>query len=233
MKRQSLFIICLLAIFLAVGCAKNVKEEKTAEQLADEGMQAFETRHFHQSIEAFKKLRDWYPFSKHALLADLKIADCYFEMKNYEEAVIAYEEFERMHPRNEAIPFVIYRIGLCHYNRLDTIDRDQAPARQALDAFYRLSRQFPGHEYAQKAVEPIDKCRRSLAAHEFYVAEFYFKSKHYRAALNRFNNVVTRFPNVGDVDAARQYIELCQDKIKAEEAAENIKTDEVKNEEEY
>jgi outer membrane protein assembly factor BamD len=224
MKRQSLIIFCLLTIFLAVGCARNVKEEKTAEQLADEGMKAFETRHFHQSIEAFKKLRDWYPFSKHALAADLKIADCYFEMENYEEAVIAYEEFERLHPRNEAIPFVIYRIGLCHYNRLATIDRDQAPARHALDAFYRLSRQFPGHEYAQKAVEPINKCRRSLAAHEFYVAEFYFKSKHYRAALNRFNNVVTMFPNVGDVEAAEKYIQICQQHLNEEETTVNEKT---------
>lgn len=200
----------MLAVFLVTGCAKNVKEEKTAVQLADEGMQAFEARRYQKSIEAFKKLRDWYPFSPHALKADLKIADCYFEMKSYEEAVIAYEEFERLHPRHEIMPFVVYRIGLCHYKRLDTIDRDQLSARLALDTFYRLTRQFPGNEYTEKAADAIRKCRESLAGHEFYVGEFYYKSKHYRAAINRFENVVEKFPDVGNVTAAREYITLCR-----------------------
>lgn len=220
MRRLSLFTICLLLMLLAIGCAGNVKEEKTAEQLADEGIQAYQAGHYQKSIEAFKKLRDWYPFSKHALLADLKIADCHFAMENYEEAVIAYEEFERMHPRNEAIPFVIYRIGLCHYNRLDTIDRDQAPARNALDVFYRLSRQFPGSEYAQKAAGPIKECRESLAGHEFYVGEFYFKSKHYRAALNRFQNIVNQFPDTGNVEAAEKYIKSCLQHLETAETVE-------------
>lgn len=217
MKRPSLIIICLLAICLAAGCAGKVKEEKTADQLADEGLLAFEKKHYQKSIDAFEKIRDWYPFSKFAMLADLKIADAYYEMKDYPEAVIAYEEFERLHPRHESIPIVIYRIGLCHYKRLDTIDRDQAPAKNALEAFYRLRRQFPDTEYAQKTAGPVLKCRESLAGHELYVGQFYFKSKHYKSALSRFENVIENFADVGDVKTAEQYIALCRQHINEDE----------------
>jgi outer membrane protein assembly factor BamD len=208
MKRQSLTIICILALLLTTACGK-VKEEKTADQLAEDGMAAFNKKHYEKSIDAFEKLRDWYPFSKHAALADLKIADANFILENYDEAVIAYEEFERLHPRNEAIPLVVYNIGLCYFNRLETIDRDQAPAEHALDAFYRLRRQFPDSEYSQKAADHIVKCRESLAAHDLYVGKFYFKSKHYKSALNRFEKVMNHYPDVGDVQTAEQYIALC------------------------
>jgi len=217
MKRQSLIIICILAVFLAAGCAGKVKQEKTADQLIEEGMLAFDKKSYQKSIDAFKKLRDWYPFSKHALMAELKIADAYYKMKYYDEAVIAYEEFERLHPRNEVIPFVIYRIGLAHYNRLGAIDRDQTPAQNALESFSRLRRQYPGSEYAEKAAAAILRCQESLAKHEFYVGEFYFKSKHYKSALNRFENIVKNYPEAGDTEAAEEYISLCRQLINEEE----------------
>jgi outer membrane protein assembly factor BamD len=215
MKRLSITAICILILCLAAACGK-VKEEKTADQLAEEGLAAFEKEKYQKSIEAFEKLRDWYPFSKHAMTADQKIADAHFYMEEYEEAVIAYEDFERLHPRNEAIPLVIYRIGLCHFNRLDTIDRDQAPAEKALDAFYRLRRQYADSEYAEKAAAHIVKCRESLAAHDLYVGKFYFKSKHYKSALDRFGKVVNLYPDVGDVQTAEQYIALCLEKMNAD-----------------
>ncbi len=221
MRQHSILIIgVLVLVFLAVGCTGNVKEEKTADQLAEEGIQAFNNERYQKAIDAFKKLRDWYPFSKHALQADLKIADAYYEMKYYEEAVIAYEEFERLHPRNEVIPFVIYRIGLCHYKRLDTIDRDQTPAKNALDAFNRLRRQFPDSEYAEKAAEAIRLCRKSLADHEMYVGRYYFKSEHYQSALHRFENVIDNYPEVGDVKAAEEYIELCRQYLKTDNSGQ-------------
>ena len=213
MKRNLFLLIGLVLFCLAIGCAGKVKQEKTAEQLADEGLAAFDRKRYLKAVESFEKIRDWYPFSQYAMVADLKIADAHFEMKNYEEAVMAYEEFERLHPRHEDIPRVVYRIGLCHYKRMDTIDRDQTPAKNALDVFYRLQRQFPDHELALKAADLIGQCRENLAGHELYVGKFYFKSKHYQAALKRFENVRDNFADVGDIKTAEEYIAWCRQRL--------------------
>lgn len=220
MKRLTFLLCIILAVCVAGGCAHKSKDEKTARQLADEGMKEFKDKDYKKSIDAFEQLRDWYPFSKYTILADLKIADAYFNMKRYEEAVSAYETFERLHPRNEAVPFVIYRIGICHFNQLDTIDRDQTPAQKAIEAFSRLKRRYPEDEYAEKATAPLKECRKSLAGHELYVGRFYFKSRHYKAALARFQTVVNQYPKVGDVATARDYIEQCRQAL-AEQAAED------------
>jgi outer membrane protein assembly factor BamD len=217
MKR--LIIVVAVIVLVGSGCSALKKtwnaitgkeDTGSAQELAWQGMDAYEDGGYKDAIENFQKLKDWYPFSKYAILAELKIADSHYRLKQYEEAVFAYEEFEKLHPRNEAIPYVIYQIGRCYYDQIETIDRDQTPARKALEAFQRLYKQFPDDPYARSGNEHIPKCLKSLAGNEYYIGLFYFKSKHYAAALKRFMAVVSSYPDVGYHQKALQYIAKCE-----------------------
>ena len=214
-----IFMGCLLGVFVFSGCGLfKSKVEKPAHELASEGMEAYRDEKYEKAIESFQKLKDWYPFSKFAILAELKVADAYYRLKQYEDAIFAYEEFERLHPRNEAVPYVIYQIGMCYFVRIDTVDRDQTSTQKALETFDRLTRQFPDDPYSFSAVEHMKKCIKTLAGHEFYVGLFYFKSKHYKAALHRFKAVLERYPDVGVHHKALQYITLSEASMKAQQA---------------
>lgn len=220
LKMKHLIVGCLIAMFFFSGCGWfKTKEEKPAQELASDGMAAYKKGKYEKAIESFEKLKDWYPFSKYAILAELKIADAHFNLKNYEDAIFAYEEFENLHPRNEAIPYVIYQIGFCYFVQMDTVDRDQTSSQKALDTFNRLIRQFPDDSYAGRAIEHRKKCLQMLAGHEFYVGLFYFKSKHYKAALKRFEMVLSKYPDTGVHYKALQYIAQAQAAIK--DQAEN------------
>ena len=96
-------------------------------------MYYYERGDYSRAIEKFEKLKDWFPFSRYAILAELKIGDANYNLERYQEAIFAYEEFEKLHPRNEAIPYVIYQIGRCYFDQIETIDRDQNSARKALE----------------------------------------------------------------------------------------------------
>ncbi|MGD9105242.1 MAG: outer membrane protein assembly factor BamD [Desulfobacterales bacterium] len=208
---KNIIVLILVSLFWVSGCAWfETKEEKTAQELASNGVDLFNSGKYQESIASFEKLKDWYPFSKYVPFAELKIADANYNIKEYEEAVSAYEEFESLHPRNEAIPYVIYKIGLCYFQQIDTIDRDQATAKKALDTFNRLKKQFPQDSYAIKAEEHIKQCLKSLTGHELYVGLFYLKSKHYKAALHRFKSIVTQYPDVGVHQKALQHIATCE-----------------------
>jgi outer membrane protein assembly factor BamD len=54
---------------------------------------------------------------------------------------------------------------------------------------------------------------KNLAGHEFYVGEFYFKNKHYKAAIIRFKSVVSNYPDVGLTQKALEYITRCETKL--------------------
>jgi len=213
MKRLLVILIAGLIVF--PGCSWfGPKKEKTAQELTDEGMKAFNKKNYRVAIDAFSDLKNWYPFSKHAVLADLKIADSYYKLEEYDEAVLAYSDFENLHPRNEAVPEVIFKIGLCYFEQIDKIDRDQSNTLKALNTFKRLHQQFPENTFAIKGLENINICLESLAGHEFYVGKFYFKSKHFKAAMSRFQTVVSSYANTKVFDDANDYIAKCQEMLK-------------------
>jgi outer membrane protein assembly factor BamD len=209
MKRIIALILILMFVFSGCAWFKS-KEDKTAQELISDGMDQYNNEDYKEAVDSFEKLKDWYPFSKYVILAELKIADAFYRLKQYSEAVTAYESFENLHPRNEAVPYVIFQIGLCYYEQIDTVDRDQTPAKNALDTFKRLIKQFPDNSYSRRAKECMKVCIKSLAGHEFYVGFYYFKSKHYKAALKRFKSVLANYPDVGVHEQALKYTVLCE-----------------------
>ena len=209
---KKLFLLFAIILLLS-GCAlfeSSHEMEKNAEELVSEGSSAFVSGNYKDAIKAYTDLKDWYPFSKYAILAELKIADAYYHLKAYDEAILAYETFENMHPKNDAIPYVIYRSGLCWFEQLDTVDRDQTPAKNSIAQFKRLIDQYPESEYAQQANGKIQTCLENLSAHEFYVANFYFKTKKYESALKRYESLVSNYPNSKESKEAMNKILECR-----------------------
>ena len=218
----------MVVLLVATGCTTlkdqydkyfGTDEGATAQALAWDGMDAYEKGSYKKAIEKFQKIKDYYPFSKYAILAELKIADAHYQLKEYEDAIFAYENFEQLHPRNEAIPYVIFQIGLCYYEQIDTPDRDQTSAQKALETFQRLIKQFPQDKYSIRAAEHIKTAQKSLAGHAYIVGVFYYKTKHYKAALNRFMSIISDYPDVGYHQKALEYISKCEASL-AKEASE-------------
>ncbi len=201
------------------GIFDGSEENLTAEELAWAGMESYDDGNYKEAVDRFQRLKDIYPFSKYAILAELKLADAHYRLEQYEDAIFAYEEFEKLHPRNEAVPYAIYQIGRSHFDRITTPDRDQSSARKALETFQRLIQQHPDSPYARSAAEHVVGCYKSLAGHDFGIGVFYFNSKHYPAALARFRSVILNYPDVGFHQQALDFIERTEARIAASGAS--------------
>lgn len=206
-------LLLVATVLLFSGCSlfeTSYDMEKNAEELVYEGSSAFTAGDYKDAVKAYTDLKDWYPFSKYAILADLKIADSHYHLEEYDEAILGYEEFEKMHPKNEAVPYVIYQTGICWFEQIDTIDRDSTPARNALSQFTRLINQFPANEYTEKAKGNVNQCLSNMSGHELYVANFYMKTKKYKAALKRYEYLVEHYPGSKESQEALNKIPACR-----------------------
>lgn len=220
---KKIFLLSLVPMFLLTSCSWfQTKEQRTADELVSDGIEDFEDGKYRDAIKAFETLKDWYPFSKYAILAELKIGDAYYHLEEYEEAIFAYEEFENLHPRNEAVPYVLYQIGLCYFEQMDTVDRDQSSTRKALETFNRLIKTFPRNEYTRKAQAHRSQSYKILAGHDLYVGMFYYKNKRYKAAMNRFKMVLSNYPDVGVHQFALTLIPECEKSISNKNKAEDV-----------
>jgi outer membrane protein assembly factor BamD len=231
---QKLAIIAFALVFLwlvggLAGCAclTGSKEVESAEVLAEKGMESFEDEDYSDALKAFNTLKERYPYSRYAILAELKVADAHFHRKEYPEAISAYEDFIQLHPKNEAIPYVKYQIGNSYYEQMLSKDRDQTPTRLAILSFERLLKEHADSAYASEATKKINDCRKLLAEHELYVGRFYYKAKHYKAALGRFEGVLTGYMDVLSPNTQRELDKLitaCRARLSEEigdEADEN------------
>ena len=218
-KTIILFFILFFGLFTLQSCSffdfldKPDTMYKSAEQLVEEGSLSFADEDYKDSLKAFTQLKEWYPFSRYAILAELRIADSHYKLEQYDEAIVAYQEFEELHPKNDAIVRIIYRQGLCWYEQMDTVDRDSRPAAKALVQFLRLKERFPNSSYTGKLDKMMIECTNNIAGHELYVAEFYFNSGKYKASLNRYKYLVEHFPTSEYATIALNRISTVQEKV--------------------
>ena len=139
------------------------------------------------------KLKTEYPFSPQLTDAELKIADAYYLNQQYPEAINAFKEFQSMHPTNENIAFVVYRLGQAHLDQFTSIERDQKNTEIAKTYFENVITNYPKSPYASAAREQLAKSVGYLAEHEFNVASFYLQQEKYPAARERFEEIVRKY----------------------------------------
>lgn len=213
-------LLGILLVFFLNGCSfwnyLFETEEKTPTQLWSEGIEAFKKGKYEEATKTFQQIKDRYPYSKFALESELRMADAYFRRSLYLEAFDAYGEFERLHPKNANIPYVIYQRGMCHFNQISTIDRDQSHTLKAKDEFERLLRKYRRSEYAKIARRKIRQCYIKLAEYELYVGNFYFKMKKYGPAIDRYLYLIEHYPDLGQYHIALERLKESKEKLAEE-----------------
>ncbi len=220
------FVVRLLTagIFMGLlfgGCAVwhrfFAEKEKTPAELMSEGLRNMERGYYEDAANAFQKIKDRYPYSRFAVKAELNLADSLYKRELYDEAFDSYGEFERLHPKNSNIPYVIYQRGICNFNQVDTIDRDQSHTLKAKDEFERIAKRFPKSDYAHMARMKTRKCYEELAEHELYVGKFYYKMGKYRAAMGRYRYILENYPDLGQYHEALEGLRKCEQEIAREQ----------------
>jgi outer membrane protein assembly factor BamD len=231
--KKILSLLLLLTVALS-GCQfswpwtkKTSMARGTPDGLYQQGVQYYQDGSYKKAVEVFQRMKEEYPLSNLALLAEMGIADSYFSDKEYVEAGLAYREFIELHPANENLPYAMYQIGMCHFNQISDIDRDQSETFKALKEFERLTARFPNSKFSFMAEKMIRDCKRTLGEHEFYVGEYYFKRKQYLAALRRFEKIAREYADVGLDYKVGVYVIETKKRIAEDELRKAIKDKKV------
>jgi outer membrane protein assembly factor BamD len=236
MKKKTFlkWAILLPILLFLLGCAgkgKDIKKiEGDPETLYKQGLTRFNKRDYSEALKKFEQLKSSFPDSPpHTVWAELKIGDCHFFKKDYVEAIAAYEEFKKIHPTHEEMPYVQYQIGMAYFNQMRTLDRDQTSTKKALSNFEYLIANYSQSLFTEKAKEKVVVCKKWLADHEFYIGNYYYKNRKFKAASLRFQGLTEKFPKMPGEDRTlfllgKSYLELDQGE-KAKEAFTQIVTE--------
>ena len=152
-----------------------------------------------------KNVRREFPYSRFAALSELRLADCHFDDGEYAEAIQAYKQFVRYRPSHVELPYARFMIARSNFEQIPSEwllsppahERDQHYAQESLRLLRRFLLDFPDETLVPRAHEMAAKAVRLLAAHELYVATFYFDRDHPQAAAGRLRTLLRSYPGSG------------------------------------
>ncbi|MHB1605722.1 MAG: outer membrane protein assembly factor BamD [Leptospirales bacterium] len=165
-----------------------------------------------------------YSFRTHAFgtSALLDEASRFYFKGDFIEARGEYKRFLELHPTHPLAAFAQYRMGMCDFYQILTVDRDPSPARKALLDFQKVIDEYPDSPYVSKAEKKVTYCRDRLSMVDLYVGRFYYRTKRYKAASYRFHTVLLKYPDSAHYDRAEYYFALSKFHLKEKNRAARL-----------
>ncbi|MCB0324468.1 MAG: outer membrane protein assembly factor BamD [Bdellovibrionales bacterium] len=170
-------------------------------ELIEQAQADYDRELYSLAKESFQNLEQRYPASYYVPYAELKSADCEFQLQNYTAALAAYQGFLEVHPRHEAAPYAMLQIANSYRLQYKGESQDQTPLLTSIKHYRELITTYPASQYAVLARRHIDAARELLAEHELLVADFYRKQQQFDAAAHRYRLLLK---NYADTHAATE-----------------------------
>ena len=210
-KLARLSLLCALSVgaLPSVGCGPAVKPETYADSARaafEDAMEVFGDEDWPEAIKRLTVVKNRYAYSQYAAIAELRIADAWFEQDKYVEAIDAYRGFVQSRPNHPEVPFAMYRIAVSYDEQQSSdfflfppaYEKDQAITRDATRALEVYVERYPSDRNAADAQSRLRRCRERLADYEIYVAGFYLRDDRTVSARGRLERVVSEFPDLPD-----------------------------------
>ena len=197
-------ITSLFSIVLLTACSEKdeLYSDRPAEDLYTEALARLNEQSYTKAAKSFAEVERQHPYSNWALRAQIMSAYCYYEAKKYDEAIDGFQIFIQLHPGHAEVAYAYYMMGLCFYEQIPILERDQQPAEKAMNAFNEVLNRFPTSLYAKDARFKIDLVKDHLAGKEMDVGRFYLTKRSYVAAINRFKTVVEQYQTTSQIEEA-------------------------------
>ena len=184
-----LLVITLLAVApLAAGCGAKtgtgaVDYSVSAQKNYARGLEQLGDTQWVAAAKYFAFIKSRFPYSKYAVLAELRLADAEFGAEQYLEAIDSYRLFIKFHPTHEMVAngYASFRIGEAYYKQLPgdfwlfppSFEKDQSATEDAATELKSFLDKYPASPYRDKAKEIVVRVGKRLADHEWYVARYY------------------------------------------------------------
>ena len=204
-----------IALPLLAGCSwfggskDDTYVEQPVEVLYNAALDDLGVQDYKNAAKEFEEVDRQHPYSVWATKAQIMVAFTYYQSNKYDDAIIALDRFIQLHPGHRDVPYAYYLKGLCFYEQISDVGRDQRITQQALDALSDVAKRFPDSPYARDARIKVELCIDQLAGQEMYVGRYYQRNQQYVGAIGRYRTVIERYQTTSQVPEALERLVEC------------------------
>ena len=187
----------IVVSLLLIACSDKVAKQTglTDAELLARGEQRLARKKYRPAIEHFQSLLERFPASPLAARAQLLLGDARMDNKDNVEAEVAFDDFLRLYPASDNVPYALFRKGELLFRQVGDPARDQTKTIEAVKTFTLLREKDPNGPYAARAAARIGELRGRLAAHEERVVAHYLRRRQYDSAEARARRALADYPD--------------------------------------
>ncbi len=163
------------------------------------------------AIKVFERIIELNPLGFTAADAQIKIADCYYQMSQFENAIDAYRLVMENYPNSEWVPYAQFRIPYCKLSNIRIQERNYELLEQSKEGFQEYIANNPQGSLVTSAQEIIEEIDITRAERDYRAGEFYLRKKRPDAGAIYFESIVKEFPDTEWADLAREKLEWLRD----------------------
>jgi outer membrane protein assembly factor BamD len=214
LNRVVLAGLALAALGVTLGCSRHRSAVPTGilegdKYLYDRATELIGRRKWLQARAYFRQLVDNYPQSTYRPDAKLGLGDTYLGENTIESLVLGQNEFREFltfFPTNARADYAQYKLGLSHFQQMSSADRDQTETKEAIAELTLFVQRYPQSPLLPEARKKLRDAQTRLSDSEFHVGYFYYRSRWYPGAVDRFSAVLKNDPEFPHRDAAYYYM---------------------------
>lgn len=201
--------ISVVGLFLGACASDTTIPDMSPEELYKKATVLFDKTDYEEAAKYYDEIERQHPYSQWASRAQIMTAYAYYKKNQYDDAILTLDRFIQLHPGNSNTPYAYYLKGLCYYEQMSDISREQEMSANAKDVFQELVARYPDSVYTKDAVVKLNAIEDQLAGKEMAIGRYYLHQKEYFAAMNRFYNVITNYADTAQLDEAYYRLAVC------------------------
>ncbi len=226
--RPARLILVLIATYLVAGCGANrgLVPQGTSEPdrfLFERGSEELKDEDWLRAREYFRALVDGYPQSPHRPDGKLGVGDSYIGENTIESLVLAINEFREFlafFPTHMRADYAQAQLAYAHFRQMRGAQRDQTETKEAIKEYEFFIERYPNSALMPDVKTKLREARDRLSESEYSVGFFYFRTRWYPGAIDRFRSILKNDPEYTGRDAV--YFHLAEALLRTDKKAEAL-----------
>ncbi len=197
----------VLVLVVGAACSSIPKPQPDAppEERLRYAWALLEKRSYFSAQQAFEDLIFSAPGSAIIDSAHFGLAETYFDMGNYIQAVSEYRTVVSSFPRSGLVDDAAFKIGVANWEQSLSYKLDQTETLRSIEAFRAFIQDYPASNRVEDALEYLRQAEDKVALKTIYQAESYRKlgtEGDYQAAVIYYSEAILGYPSTSHMARA-------------------------------
>ena len=160
------------------------------------------------AIKVFESIIERNPLGFIAADAQVKIADSYFQLRQFEDAKDAYLRIIETFPNSEWVSYAQFRIPYCNLSNVRVLERNYEILDQSRYGFEEYMANNPQGTLVPTTQKILLEIDIAMAERDYKTGEFYLRRKKPDAGAIYFESVIKDYPDSEWADKAKEKLEM-------------------------